>query len=107
MSKTFRDWSLDQALLLLPSVHDLYRWGIFWRFAVAPVTEDLDLSAILAGYKDEKGQPPYHHAMMVALLLCPMFPSRPRSQNRTPKVRRIMFAIIASDGLTSTRSHTL
>jgi hypothetical protein len=29
MSKTFRDWNLDQALLLPPSVHDLYRPGIF------------------------------------------------------------------------------
>jgi hypothetical protein len=27
MSKTFRDWSLDQALLLLPSVHDFVPVG--------------------------------------------------------------------------------
>ena len=33
------------------------------------VTEQLDLSAILASYKGEKGQPPYHPAMMVSLLL--------------------------------------
>ena len=33
------------------------------------VTEELDLSAIMASYKGEKGQPPYHPAMMVALLL--------------------------------------
>ena len=36
---------------------------------VALVTEELDLSAIVASYRREKGQPPYHPAMMVALLL--------------------------------------
>jgi transposase len=69
MSKTFRDWSLDQALLLPPSVHDFVPAGHLARFVVALVTEELDLSAILASYKGEKGQPPYHPAMMVALLL--------------------------------------
>jgi len=69
MSKTFRDWSLDQALLLPPSVHDFVPAGHLSRFVVALVTEELDLSAILASYKGEKGQPPYHPAMMVALLL--------------------------------------
>src|SRR5258706_7629015 len=69
MSKTFRDWSLDQALLLPPSVHDFVPTGHLSRFVVALVTEELDLSAIFASYKGEKGQPPYHPAMMVALLL--------------------------------------
>ena len=69
MSKTFRDWSLDQALLLPPSVHDFVPAGHLSRFIVALVTEELDLSAIVASYKGEKGQPPYHPAMMVALLL--------------------------------------
>jgi hypothetical protein len=69
MSKTFRPWSLDQALLLPPSVHDFVPAGHLSRFVVALVTEELDLSAILASYKGEKGQPPYHPAMMVALLL--------------------------------------
>jgi len=69
MSKTFRDWSLDQALLLPPSVHDFVPAGHLSRFVVALVTEELDLSAILASYKGEKGQPPYHPVMMVALLL--------------------------------------
>jgi transposase len=69
MSKTFRAWSLDQALLLPPSVHDFVPAGHLSRFVVALVTEELDLSAILASYRGEKGQPPYHPAMMVALLL--------------------------------------
>jgi hypothetical protein len=57
MSKTFRDWSLDQALLLPPSVHDFVPAGHLSRFVVALVTEELNLSAILS-YKGEKGQPP-------------------------------------------------
>ena len=39
------------------------------RLVVALVTEQLDLSTVMASYKGEKGQPPYHPAMMVALLL--------------------------------------
>ena len=69
MSKTFREWTLDQALLLPPSAHDFVPAGHLSRFVVALVTEELDLSAILASYQGEKGQPPYHPAMMVALLL--------------------------------------
>jgi transposase len=69
MSKSFRDWSLDQALLLPPSVHDFVPAGHLSRFVVALVTEELNLSAILASYRGEKGQPPYYPAMMVALLL--------------------------------------
>ncbi len=69
MSKTFRDWSLDQALLLPPSVHDFVPASHLSRFVVALITDELDLSAIMASYQGEKGQPPYHPAMMVALLL--------------------------------------
>jgi transposase len=69
MSKTFRDWRLDQTLLLPPSVHDFVPPEHLSRFVIALVTEELDLSAILASYRGERGQPPYHPAMMVALLL--------------------------------------
>ena len=62
MSKSFREWSVDQALLLPPSVHDFVPAGHLSRFAVALVTEELDLSGILASYQGEKGQPPYHPA---------------------------------------------
>jgi len=33
------------------------------------VAEELDLSAIFATYTEPRGYPPYHPAMMVALLL--------------------------------------
>ena len=69
MSKSFRDWNLGQDFLLPPSVHDFVPAGHLSRFVVALVTEELDLSAIMTSYKGEKGQPPYHPTMMVALLL--------------------------------------
>jgi transposase len=69
MSKTFREWNLGQDFLLPPSVHDFVPRGHLSRFVVALVTEELDLSAIMTSYKGEKGQPPYHPTMMVALLL--------------------------------------
>ena len=69
MSKSFRDWSLDQALLLPPSLHDFVRPDHLSRFVIALVREELDLAAIFASYRGEQGQPPYHPAMMVALLL--------------------------------------
>jgi transposase len=69
MSKSFRDWHIDQDLLLPPSVRDFVPEGHLARFVVGLVRDELDLSAIYAGYAGEKGQPPYHPAMMTALLL--------------------------------------
>jgi transposase len=69
MSKSYRDWHFDQDLLLPPSVRDFVPEGHLARFVVGLVRDDLDLSAIHAGYKSELGQPPYHPAMMTALLL--------------------------------------
>ena len=91
MSKTFRDWSLDQALLLPPSVHDFVPAGHLSRFVVALVTEELDLSAILASYQGEKGQPPYHPAMMVALLLYAMRSASAPATDAKACVERIDF----------------
>jgi transposase len=69
MSKTFRAWRLDETLLLPPSVQDFVPEEHLSRFVVSLVREGLDLGAIYAAYKGEKGQPPYDPAMMVALLL--------------------------------------
>jgi transposase len=68
MSKTCRDWHLDQRRLLPPSVQDLVPEDHLARFVVALVRDELELSAIYAGYAGEKGQPPCHPAMMTALL---------------------------------------
>ena len=39
------------------------------RFVLSVVEEELDLSAIMSRYSSEKGQPPFHPAMMTALLV--------------------------------------
>ena len=70
MSKTFRAWDVDQVWLLPPSVHDFVPAGHPAHLVRELVRTELDLAAILERYeREERGQPPYHPAMMVALLL--------------------------------------
>ena len=69
MSKTFRPWDVDQSWLLPPSVHEFVPAGHLAHFVRDTVREGLDLSAILGSYREERGYPPYHPGMMVALLL--------------------------------------
>ena len=70
MSKTFRAWDVDQVWLLPPSVHDFVPAGHPAHLVRELVRAELDLAAIVAEYeREERGQPPYHPAMMVALLL--------------------------------------
>ena len=69
MSKTYRDWSTDQAYLLPPSLHDWLPEGDLVYFLLDTVAT-LELSPIFAHYERElRGQPPFHPRMMVALLL--------------------------------------
>jgi transposase len=69
MSKTFRDWEPDQVWLLPPSLQDLVPAGHVAHFVRDTVRSGLDLGAILESYGEERGFPPYHPGMMVALLL--------------------------------------
>ena len=70
MSKTFRAWDVDQVWLLPPSVHDFVPAGHPAHLVRELVRTELDLAAIMEPYeREERGQPPYHPAMMVALLL--------------------------------------
>jgi transposase len=69
MSKTFRSWDVDQGWLLPPSVHEFVPAGHLAHFVRDTVREGLDLSAIRETYSEERGYPPYHPGMMVALLL--------------------------------------
>ena len=69
MAKTFRPWDFDQVWLLPPSVQDFVPPGHTAHFVRDLVRESLDLSAILEQYTEERGFPPYHPAMMTALLL--------------------------------------
>ena len=61
MAKVFRSWDVDQGWLLPP--------GHMAHFVRDTVREALDPSAILDTYSEERGYPPYHSGIMVALLL--------------------------------------
>jgi len=70
MAKTFRDWNVEQAWLLPPSVMDFVPPDHIAHFIRDTVREQLDVSAIMAPYEqEERGFPPYHPVMMTALLL--------------------------------------
>jgi transposase len=69
MAKTFREWSPEQDWLLPPSVSELVPRGHLAHFVRDTVREELDLSGILSSYTEERGYPPYHPALMTALLL--------------------------------------
>ncbi len=69
MEKTFRPWDVDQAWLFPPSVRDLVPEGHIAHFIRDLVRDELDLSPILETYREARGFPPYHPAMMTALLL--------------------------------------
>ena len=70
MSKTFRPWTIDQPMLLPPSVRDFVGEGHLARFVLALV---LGLSTLARSkrhpYASERGQPPFDPAMMTAVLL--------------------------------------
>lgn len=69
MAKTFREWKVDEAWLLPPSVRDLVPARDAAHFIRELVREELNLDAILETYEEERGFPPYHPVMMTALLL--------------------------------------
>jgi len=69
MSKTFRPWKIDEPQFLPACVQDFVAQDHLARFMVSVVTEELDLTEITASYLGEKGQPPFHPAMMARLLL--------------------------------------
>jgi transposase len=67
---------------------------------ISDTVEELDLSAILAAYEvgDGRGQPPYHPALMVKLLLyayCVGLPSSRRIEQAT--YRDVAFRVLAAD----------
>lgn len=69
MTKSFRPWKVDEVWLLPPSVQEFVPQGHPAHLVRDIVAEELDLSAILSAYTEPRGYPPYHPAMMVALLL--------------------------------------
>ena len=67
MSKMFRPWTIDQPLLLPPSVQDFVGDDHLAGFVLALVLEHLDLGEIEVAYVSERGQPPFDPAMMTGL----------------------------------------
>jgi transposase len=67
--KTFRPWDLEQSWLLPPSVLDFVPPEHPAHFIRELVRESLDLGEIYTSYTEERGYPPYHPAMMTALIL--------------------------------------
>jgi transposase len=68
MAKTFRPFDRDQMLLMPPSLHEWVPEDHLARF-VGDLVETLNLQAIEDTYTEERGYPPYHPRMMVAVLL--------------------------------------
>lgn len=99
MDKTFRAYSLDQRLLLPPDLREWLPDGDVALF-LSDVVDELDLSSIYAAYAqgDRRGQPPYHPAMMVKLLLygyCTGVPSSRKIERAT--YRDVAFRVLAGD----------
>jgi transposase len=99
MAKLFRPYSLDQQLLLPP---DLREWlpedDLAWF--ISDTVDQLDLSDIVGSYDvgDGRGQPPYHPAMMVKLLLYAYSLGQPSSRKIEQATHRdIAFRVLAGD----------
>jgi len=99
MNKTFRPYTLDQHLLLPPDMREWLPEGDLALF-ISDVVDELDLSAIYRAYDtgDGRGQPPYHPAMMVKLLVyayCTGLPSARKIERAT--YRDVAFRVLAAD----------
>jgi transposase len=69
MGKPYKSYVPEQELLLPPSLRDWWP-DHHLAFFVSDLVDELDLSAITAVYEGEdRGQPPYHPAMMTKILV--------------------------------------
>ena len=99
MDKRFRAYSLDQRLLLPPDLREWLPEGDLALF-ISDVVDELDLGAITQSYGqgDRRGQPPYHPALMVKLLLygyCTGVVSSRKIERAT--YRDVAFRVLAAD----------
>jgi len=105
MSKTYRPWNPNQQYLFSPSVQDWLPENDLVYFLIDTVGE-LDISAITQKYEqEERGFPPFHPRMMVALLLYSycrgIFSSRRIMQACR---ERISFKVIVGDDIPNFRT---
>ncbi len=98
MKKTYRPYEPKQSFLLPPSPLDWLPDGHLARF-ILDVVERLNLKAINAYYeREQRGYPPHHPRMMVALLLygyCVGVPSSRKIERRT--YEDVAFRVIAGN----------
>ncbi|MFL5271602.1 MAG: transposase, partial [Anaeromyxobacteraceae bacterium] len=96
--KTYRPYGPRQSYLLPPSPQDWLPEGHLAYFILDLVTQ-LDLSRIYAYYeREERGFPPHHPQMMIALLLygyCVGVPSSRKIERKTHE--DVAFRVIAGD----------
>ncbi|HSB71891.1 MAG TPA: IS1182 family transposase [Candidatus Methylomirabilis sp.] len=80
--KTFKPYTTDQPFLLPPVLQDWLPENHLAAFISEVVEVALDLTPILAAYEtgDGRGQPPYHPALMVKLLLYGYCTGKPSSR---------------------------
>ena len=80
--KTFKPYNPEQLFLLPPALRDWLPEGHLALFLSDVVETALDLTAILATYEtgDGRGQPPYHPAPLVKLLLYGYCTGKPSSR---------------------------
>jgi hypothetical protein len=71
--RTFKPYNPDQLYLLPPALRDWLPEGHLALF-ISDVVDTLDLEPLFDVYEqgDGGGQPPYHPAMMVKLVYCPI-----------------------------------
>jgi len=79
--KTFKPYDPDQLFLLPPALRDWLPEGHLALF-ISDVVDALDLTPIVTAYEegDGRGQPPYHPAMMVKLLVYGYCTGKPSSR---------------------------
>ena len=98
--KTFKPYTPDQLLLLPPALQDWLPEGHLALFIGDVVDEALDLTPILAPYEigDGRGQPPYHPALMVKLLVYAYCTGKPSSrQIERATYEEVPYRVLAAD----------
>jgi transposase len=99
MERTYRPYEVNQRLLLPPDLREWLPEGHLALF-ILDVVNELDLSEIYRVYElgDGRGQPPYHPAMMVALLLYGYCTGKPSSrQIERASHESVPFRVLAGD----------
>jgi len=79
--KTFKPYTPNQIYLLPPNMNDWLPEGHLAPF-IADVVDQLDMKLIYASYAEggDRGQPPYHPAMMMKLLIYAYCTGKPSSR---------------------------